>query len=368
MYVFWKYTCHLDLQTNLGNKLFTYDRKHRLPLILPRKGMTAVFYWSFLLIKTSLSWQLKRNGKLFQRYRLVSLCPNRKRLCYPSYCQNPQTSFLGQPVLPFLGCGWLWGGNRRLSHRIFFCYNSITACNTRVYISGILLVLPSLLSNIGIKSVSNICTLTWDRYVAIVHPFKYNTFIIKRRPGVSLVESLCDFSVTISWNVCHQLRDYLESFTITRRVCFWHSIMCVALFCRCPYPSCSSCTVTPSMWNRTTTSVQLFVPWSCYLPQTTNSQHSSLHNCFSRFLFGLLRDRKFLSFMPDFFLPSVHRKSWSCGDLSLGSELRSKSCGLNAFWKRDIKREIGLLISHISNSSRRSINGRSQVSLTASES
>ena len=33
------------------------------------------------------------------------------------------------------------------------------------------------------SSVSNLCILTWDRYAAILHPLRYNTSIILRRPG-----------------------------------------------------------------------------------------------------------------------------------------------------------------------------------------
>ena len=33
------------------------------------------------------------------------------------------------------------------------------------------------------SSVANLCILTWDRYRAILHPLRYNTSIILRRPG-----------------------------------------------------------------------------------------------------------------------------------------------------------------------------------------
>ena len=33
------------------------------------------------------------------------------------------------------------------------------------------------------SSVANLCILTWDRYAAILHPLRYNTSIILRRPG-----------------------------------------------------------------------------------------------------------------------------------------------------------------------------------------
>ena len=101
------------------------------------------------------------------------------------------------------------------------------------------------------------------------------------------------------------------------------------------------------MRDRTTTSVQRFIHESRYFTQTTNSQHSSPDNCFSCFLFGMLRDRKYLSFVPDFFLRSLRRKSWLCSDCSLSSELRSESYGLHALEKRHQERNKLAYISFV---------------------
>ncbi|XP_078384498.1 octopamine receptor beta-2R-like [Oculina patagonica] len=60
----------------------------------------------------------------------------------------------------------------------YFCINSM-ACNLRVYIAFFWFFVHS--------SVTNLCTLTWDRYNAIIHPFKYNTSITKRRPGMVIL-------------------------------------------------------------------------------------------------------------------------------------------------------------------------------------
>ncbi|XP_078366075.1 adenosine receptor A2a-like [Oculina patagonica] len=57
----------------------------------------------------------------------------------------------------------------------YFCNKSM-ACNFRVYMAFFWFFLHS--------SVTNLCVLTWDRYIAIVHPFKYNTCVTKRQPGV----------------------------------------------------------------------------------------------------------------------------------------------------------------------------------------
>jgi len=49
------------------------------------------------------------------------------------------------------------------------------------------------------SSVTNLCSLTLDRYIAIVHPFKYNNSMTKRRPGiVILIAWLIPFAISLS--------------------------------------------------------------------------------------------------------------------------------------------------------------------------
>ena len=52
-------------------------------------------------------------------------------------------------------------------------YNRI--CNQNIYMAAYWFLVHS--------SVANLCILTWDRCAAILHPLRYNTFIILRRPG-----------------------------------------------------------------------------------------------------------------------------------------------------------------------------------------
>ena len=52
-------------------------------------------------------------------------------------------------------------------------YNRI--CNQSIYVAAYWFLVHS--------SVANLCILTWDRYEAILHPLRYNTSIILRRPG-----------------------------------------------------------------------------------------------------------------------------------------------------------------------------------------
>ena len=71
----------------------------------------------------------------------------------------------------------------------YFC-NSM-ACNSRMYMAFFWLFLHS--------SVTNLCTLTWDRYIAIVHPFKYNDSMTERRPVVViLIAWLIPFTISLS--------------------------------------------------------------------------------------------------------------------------------------------------------------------------
>ena len=72
----------------------------------------------------------------------------------------------------------------------YFCKYSV-ACNDKVYMAFFWFFLHS--------SVTNLCTLTWDRYIAIVHPFKYNTSMTERHPGiVILIAWLIPFAISLS--------------------------------------------------------------------------------------------------------------------------------------------------------------------------
>ena len=72
----------------------------------------------------------------------------------------------------------------------YFCNNSM-ACNSRVYVAFFWLFLHS--------SVTNLCSLTWERYIAIVHPFRYNISLTKRRPGmVILIAWSFPFAISLS--------------------------------------------------------------------------------------------------------------------------------------------------------------------------
>ena len=60
----------------------------------------------------------------------------------------------------------------------YFCNYSM-ACNMMVQMAFFWFFLHS--------SVTNLCTLTWDRYNAIAHPFKYSNSMTKRRPRMVIL-------------------------------------------------------------------------------------------------------------------------------------------------------------------------------------
>ena len=61
----------------------------------------------------------------------------------------------------------------------YFCNKYSMACNTKVYMAFFWFFLHS--------SVTNLCTLTLDRYLAIVRPLKYNISMTERRPAMVIL-------------------------------------------------------------------------------------------------------------------------------------------------------------------------------------
>ncbi|XP_022789172.1 octopamine receptor beta-2R-like [Stylophora pistillata] len=52
------------------------------------------------------------------------------------------------------------------------------------------------------SSVSNLCTLTWDRYIAIVHPYRYTNFVTTTRPGLVITAAwLIPFAISLLLSV-----------------------------------------------------------------------------------------------------------------------------------------------------------------------
>ena len=66
-----------------------------------------------------------------------------------------------------------------------------TMCNSRVYMAFFWFFLHS--------SVANLCTLTWDRYIAIIYPLRYNTSMTVRRTRMVILGAwLIPFLISLS--------------------------------------------------------------------------------------------------------------------------------------------------------------------------
>ena len=106
----------------------------------------------------------------------------------------------------------------------YFCSYSM-ACNVRVYIAFFWFLLHS--------SVTNLCFLTWDRYIAIVHPYKYNNSMTKRRPGkVILMAWSIPFAISLSLLVGMYAKtsNITQSVLLLTGVSAFDIICCVLLF------------------------------------------------------------------------------------------------------------------------------------------
>lgn len=82
------------------------------------------------------------------------------------------------------------------------------------------------------SSVANLCTLTWDRYIAIVHPFRYTNFITKRHPGLVITAAwLIPFAISLSLLVGMYATDSTTAWKILRLtgVSVFDMISCVLL-------------------------------------------------------------------------------------------------------------------------------------------
>ena len=103
--------------------------------------------------------------------------------------------------------------------------NYLMECNSRIYIAFYWFFLHS--------SVANLCTLTWDRYNAIVYPFKYNDSITKMRHGIVILAAwLIPFVISLSLFVGMYATDSETGLKVLRitGVSGFNGISCVLLF------------------------------------------------------------------------------------------------------------------------------------------
>ncbi|XP_020610384.1 octopamine receptor beta-1R-like [Orbicella faveolata] len=246
----------------------------------------------------------------------------------------------------------------------YFCHNS-TACNTRVYIAFFWFFLHS--------SVSNLCSLTWDRYIAIVHPFKYNTSMTNRRPRVVIVIAwLIPLAISLSLCVGMYVTDSKTAWKVLRLtgVSAFDIVSCVLLF----YAVVRILVAARAQSHQ-----------ACEIELQFQSNFSSTEAGTSR------RRRtpntaRFIIALAVFFLGCYVIVNFSVLCHTLSCPVSGKKAGhvvtcllvLNstvnpmvyALLKRDIKREISSFISHMSISSRSlgrpylkpTVNGQGQVS------
>ena len=106
----------------------------------------------------------------------------------------------------------------------YFCHYT-PACNLRVHRAFFWFFLHS--------SVTNLCTLTWDLYIAIVHPLKYNTCITDRRPGMVILTAwLIPFAISLSLlvGIYATTSNTARSVLLLTGVSAFDIICCVLLF------------------------------------------------------------------------------------------------------------------------------------------
>ena len=232
----------------------------------------------------------------------------------------------------------------------YFCYNPIMACNTRVYMAFFWFFLHS--------SVSNICTLTWDRYVAIVHPFKYNTSITKRRPRVViLIAWLIPFVISLSLFVGMYVTNSETAWKALRTlgVSAFDLVSCVLLFFAVVRILVAARAQSHQVCE---TELQLQCNFSSPEAEAVTPRRRRTHNT-ARFIIALV-----VFFLGCYVIVNflVFCETFSC-PVSAENVGHVVTCLLvlnsavnpiaYALLKRDIKREIGaLFISHMSNSCR----------------
>ena len=232
----------------------------------------------------------------------------------------------------------------------YFCHNSIMTCNTKVYMAFFWFFLHA--------SVSNVCTLTWDRYVAIVHPFKYNTSMTKRRPGVViLIAWLIPFAISLSLFVGLYATNSKTAWKVFRTigVSAFDIVSCVLLFC-----AVVRILVSARAQSHQVREIELQLQCNFSSPEagTPRRRRTPRRTPTARFIIALVGFFLGCYVIVNFLVLCV---TFSCPvpEEEVGhivTSLLVLNSAVNpvayALLKRDVKREIGLFISHMSNSSR----------------
>ena len=228
----------------------------------------------------------------------------------------------------------------------YFC-NSM-ACNFRAYMAFFWFFLHS--------SVTNLCSLTWDRYIAIVHPLKYNTSMTERHPGmVILIAWLIPFAISLSLFVGMYVTNSKTAWKVLRLTCVsaFDIVASVLLFY-----AVVRILVAARVQSHHVSEIELQVQSNFRSTETgTSRRRRRTHNT-ARFIIALV-----LFFMGCYVIVNflILCTTFSCPVSSdevghVVTCLLVLNSAVNpmvyALLKRDIKREISLLISHLSQSSR----------------
>ena len=226
----------------------------------------------------------------------------------------------------------------------YFC--NPMACNFRVYMAFFWFFLHS--------SVTNLCTLTWDRYTAIIHPLKYNTCMTVRRPGiVILIAWLIPFAISLSLLVGMYVTNSKTAWKVLRLTCVsaFDIVSSVLLFY-----AVVRILIAARAQSQQVSEIELQVQSNFSSSETGTSRRQHTHNT-ARFIIALV-----LFFMGCYVIVNftVLCNTFSCpvSGESVGHVvicLLVLNSAVNpmvyALLKRDIKREISSVISHMSHSS-----------------
>ena len=225
----------------------------------------------------------------------------------------------------------------------YFCNKYSMACNTKVYMAFFWFFLHS--------SVTNLCTLTLDRYLAIVHPLEYIISMTERRPAmVILMAWLIPFIISLSLLVGVYATTSDTALNVSRLtgVSAFDIVCCALLF----YAVVRILVVARAQSHKEAeeTAIQLQVQFT----------HSSTDNANSRRRRNKLNTAPFIIAIVAFFLGcyvvvnylllcmtfSCHNFSEKAGQILILFLVLNSAVNLlvYAFLKKDIKMEINKLI------------------------
>ena len=224
----------------------------------------------------------------------------------------------------------------------YFCIYSM-ACNSRVHMAFFWLFLHC--------SVTNLCTLTLDRYIAIVHPLKYNISMTERRPGmVIFIAWLIPFAISLSLIVGMYATNSRTAWKVLRLtgVSAFDIVSCVLLFY-----AVVRILVAARAQSSQVCEIELQLQSNVSSTKAGTSRRRRTPNT-ARLIIALV-----VFFLGCYVIVniSVLCQIFSCevcGEkvgfaatvlLVLNSAVNPM---VYTLWKRDIKREISLLISHLS--------------------